>query len=94
MYKRTLKPLEIPDIWYSGGKKFMTQERGSESYVIRRLDDPFWQYMVMKKIVENTASGLMECLQGQEHELFRTMEEAVQHFYKHEEGKTSLMLVV
>ena len=82
VYKRKLKVLEIPDFWYDkSGKKFMTQERGQKSYVIRALDDFVHQYRVMQKIVKDSPQGFVEMLDGQPYQKFLTMQEAVEHFF-------------
>ena len=95
VYKRRFKVLPIPDIWYDSREhKYLTQERGEKCYVIRALDNYTWQYRVMKRVVKDSPSGFIETLNGQIYQRFKTMDEAVDHFHKHEEGQEPLMLPV
>ena len=94
-YKRKLKVLPIPDIWYDKrGRKYATQERGEKCYVVRALDDFKYQYRVMKRVVKDSPGGFIETLDGQPFQHFRTMPEAVEHFQRHELGEVPLMLPV
>ena len=94
-YKRKLKVLPIPDIWYDKrGRKYATQERGKKCYVVRALDDYTWQYRVMKRVVKDTPGGFIETLDGQPFQHFRTMPEAVEHFHEVEENGIPLLLPV
>ena len=93
VYKRKLKVLEIPELWYDKtGKKFQTQERGKKCYVIRAVDNYTWQYRVMKRVVKDSPQGFIETLNGQPYQRFKTMDEAVDHFNWHEAGQVSLIL--
>jgi len=88
------KVYPIPTIWYNNrGEKFMTQERGEKCYVVRRLDDFRFQYMVLERVVRSIPTGFVETLlEYQRYERFLTMDAAESHFRKVEAGEAPLML--